>query len=114
MLVILGLVAALAAQTIGRRPAGLIREEGEAKLALAIDSARRSAARTGEVQSVDPAASIEGATLSGSLPAASGVPARPGLILIYPDGSSNGGLVSAKGRAIASIDWLTGEVRDVS
>ncbi len=110
VLAVLGLVAALAAQNIGRRPAGLIREEGEAKLDLALDTARREAARTGTVQSVDPAALIPGASLSGALPAG----APQGLIVIYPDGSSNGGVVSTDGRPIARIDWLTGEARDVS
>jgi general secretion pathway protein G len=111
VLAILGLVAAVAAQNIGRRPAGLIREEGEAKLDLALDRARRDAARTGTAQSVDPAALIPGASLSGDLPARV---SRPGLILVYPDGSSNGGLVSANGQAVARIDWLTGEARDAS
>ena len=110
VLAILGLVAAVAAQNVGRRPAGLIREEGEAKLDLALDSARRESARTGIAQSVDPAVLIPGATLSGALPART----RPGLIIVYPDGSSNGGLVSAGGRAVARIDWLTGEARDAS
>ena len=110
VLAVLGLVAALAAQNIGRRPAGLIREEGEAKLDLALDTARREAARTGAAQSVDPAALIPGASLSGALPAS----ARQGLIVIYPDGSSNGGLVSASGVPVARIDWLTGEARDAS
>ena len=110
VLTILGLVAVVAAQNVGKRPAGLIREEGEAKLDLALDTARREAARTGIAQSVDPGALIPGASLSGSLPAT----ARQGLIVIYPDGSSNGGLVSADGRTIARIDWLTGEARDAS
>ena len=110
VLAILGLVAAVAAQNIGRRPAGLIREEGEAKLDLALDTARRQAARTGVSQIVDPAALIPGASLSGALPAA----APPGVIVIYPDGSSNGGLVSAAGAPVARIDWLTGEARDAS
>ncbi|HEY5722119.1 MAG TPA: type II secretion system protein [Allosphingosinicella sp.] len=110
VLTILGLVAMVAAQNVGRRPAGLIREEGEAKLDLALDTARREASRTGVAQSVDPAALIPGATLSGALPAA----APPGILVIYPDGSSNGGLVSANGRAVARVDWLTGEARDVS
>jgi hypothetical protein len=110
VLTILGLVAVVAAQNVGRRPAGLIREEGEAKLDLALDTARREAARTGVAQSVNPAALIRGATLSGALPAA----VSQGIILVYPDGSSNGGLVSANGRAIARVDWLTGEARDAS
>lgn len=110
VLTILGLVAVVAAQNVGRRPAGLIREEGEARLDLALDTARREAARTGVAHSVDPAALIPGATLSGALPAA----AAPGILIIYPDGSSNGGLVSANGRAVARVDWLTGEARDAS
>ena len=110
VLTILGLVAVVAAQNVGKRPAGLIREEGEAKLDLALDTARREAARSGVAQSVDPAALIPGAGLTGALPSA----VRPGLIIVYPDGSSNGGLVSAGGRAVARIDWLTGEARDAS
>jgi prepilin-type N-terminal cleavage/methylation domain-containing protein len=109
VLSILGLVAVVAAQNVGRRPAGLVREEGEAKLDLALDTARRVAARTGVAQSVDPAALIPGASLSGALPAAA-----QSVIIVYPDGSSNGGLVSAGGVPIARVDWLTGEARDVS
>ena len=110
VLTVIGLLAAVAAQSIGRRPAGVIREEAEAKLDLALDSARREAGRTGAVQSIDPAALIPGAALTGSLPAAIAGP--PGRILVYPDGSSNGGLIRADGRDVARIDWLTAEARD--
>ena len=116
VLAILSLVAVAAAQRLGHRPAGLIREEAEAKLDLALDAARREAGRTGEVQIVDPTALIPGATLAGSLPPPPGTlpGGRTGLILIYPDSSSNGGIVSADGREVARIDWLTGEARDAS
>ena len=116
VLTVIGLIAAAAAQRIGHRPAGLIREEAEARLDLALDTARREASRTGAVQSVDPAALIPGATLAGSLPPPPGAspPASAGMILVYPDGSSNGGVVTAGGRAVATIDWLTGEALDAS
>ena len=111
VLAILGLIAVAAAQAIGRRPAGLVRSEVQAKVDAAVQTARRQAARTGRVQSVDPGSLIAGATLSGALPAPSG---PSGAILVYPDGSSNGGTVSVDGRPLASIDWLTGEVRHAS
>jgi general secretion pathway protein H len=116
VLTVIGLVAAVAAQNMGNRPAGLIREEAEAKLDLALDTARREAGRTGSVQRIDAAALIPGATLSGALPAPPemGPGGGPGMILIYPDGSSNGGVVTADGRVVATIDWLTGEARDAS
>jgi prepilin-type N-terminal cleavage/methylation domain-containing protein len=107
VLVILGLIAVAAAQAIGRRPAGLVRQEAQARIGAAVEAARREAARTGQPQIVDPGALIEGAALTGSLPAQGG---RPGLILVYSDGSSNGGLVSVRGRPMARIDWLTAEV----
>jgi prepilin-type N-terminal cleavage/methylation domain-containing protein len=114
VLTVIGLIAAVAAQRMGHRPAGLIREEAEAKLDLALEGARREAGRTGAVQTIDPAALIPGATLTGSLPAAAATRSAPGLILVYPDGSSNGGVVTAGGRIVATIDWLTGEARDAS
>jgi prepilin-type N-terminal cleavage/methylation domain-containing protein len=107
VLVILGVIAIAAAQAIGRRPAGLARQEAQARIGAAVEAARREAARTGEAQIVDPGALVEEASLAGSLPAQGG---RPGMIHVYPDGSSNGGLVSVRGRPMARIDWLTGEV----
>jgi prepilin-type N-terminal cleavage/methylation domain-containing protein len=111
VLVILGVIAIAAAQAIGRRPAGLARQEAQARIGAAVEAARREAARTGRPQAVDPGALIDGASLTGSLPA-QGV--RPGLIRVYSDGSSNGGLVSVRGRPTARIDWLTAEVRNAS
>jgi prepilin-type N-terminal cleavage/methylation domain-containing protein len=110
VLTVLGLVAMVAAQKIGRRPASVVRHEAEARLDATIQIARREAARTGAVRAVDPASVVEGATLAGALPA-SGSPG--GAILVYPDGSSNGGTVSVNGRPLATIDWLTAQVRDV-
>jgi len=109
VLTILSLVAMVAAQTIGRRPATLIWQEGGAKLAAAVQTAKREAARSGNVQAVSPAALVPGATLTGALPLPGG---RSGLVLLYPDGSSTGGTVLVNGRALATIDWLTSEVRD--
>lgn len=111
VLAILGLIAIAAAQAIGRRPAGLVRNEVQAKVEAAVQAARREAARSGLVQSVDPTSLIAGATLSGALP---GPHPPSGAILIYPDGSSNGGTISVEGRPLAAIDWLTGEVRHAS
>gem|GEM_PF-4061468 len=34
------------------------------------------------------------------------------MLLLYPDGSSNGGLVSVAGKPLATVDWLTAQVRD--
>jgi prepilin-type N-terminal cleavage/methylation domain-containing protein len=109
VLVVLGLVAMVAAQKIGRRPESVIRNEAEARLDAAIQAARREAGRAGSVRAVEPAALIEGASLTGALPSPG---ARAGLILVYPDGTSNGGLVSVAGKPLASIDWLTAQVRD--
>ena len=106
VLTVLGLVAAVAAQTIGRRPESVVRQEAGAKLIAAVQAARHEAGRSGKTRAVDAAALVPGATLAPALPAP-GIPA--GLILLYPDGSSNGGTVTAKGRTLATIDWLTGE-----
>jgi prepilin-type N-terminal cleavage/methylation domain-containing protein len=111
VLTVMGLVAMAAAQRIGRRPGSVERHEAEARLDAAIQAARREAGRTGTVRSIDPASLIPGATLAAAIPA-SGSP--PGLILIYPDGSSNGGMISTDGRPLASVDWLTAQVRDAS
>jgi prepilin-type N-terminal cleavage/methylation domain-containing protein len=108
VLTVLGLVAAVAAQRIGRRPESVLRHDAQARLQAAIQTARRESGRTGAVRAVDPAAIVEGAALTAVLPGG----ARPGLILVYPDGSSNGGLITAKGRPLATLDWLTAQVRD--
>lgn len=111
VLTVLALVAMVTAQNIGRRPESLVRQQAGAKLVAAIQSARREASRSGKVRSVDPASLIPGASLADALPAPGH---RAGLILVYPDGSSNGGIVRMDGREIVAIDWLTGEVRDAS
>ena len=107
VLTVLGLVAMVAAQKIGRRPESVIRNEAEARLDSAVQAARREAGRTGSVRTVQPAALIEGASLAAALPSS-----NAGLILLYPDGSSNGGVVSVAGKPLTSIDWLTAQVRD--
>jgi prepilin-type N-terminal cleavage/methylation domain-containing protein len=109
VLTVLGLVSAVAAQRIGRRPESVVRHDAQVRLQVAIQAARREAGRTGAVRALDPAAIVDGAALIAALP---GGGARPGLILVYPDGSSNGGLITAKGRPLATLDWLTAQVRD--
>jgi type II secretory pathway pseudopilin PulG len=114
VLAIMGLIAVAAAQTIGRRPAGLVRSEAQARIEAAIQGARRTAARTGAAQAVETASILPGASLAGALPASGTASASAGTILVYPDGSSNGGIISVDGRPLAAVDWLTGEVRDAS
>jgi prepilin-type N-terminal cleavage/methylation domain-containing protein len=109
VLAVLSLVAMVAAQRIGRKPAALAWQEGGARLAAAVHGARREAARSGAMRVLDPGALVPGAVLQPSLPAAG---ARSGAILVYPDGSSNGGTILVGGRALATIDWLTSEVHD--
>ena len=111
VLTVLALVAMVAAQRIGRRPESVIRNEAQARLDAAIQTARREAGRIGAVRTVRPAMLIEGASLTGALPSHG---AEAGLILLYPDGSSNGGLVSVAGKPLATVDWLTAQVRDAS
>jgi len=74
VLTVLALVAMVAAQRIGRRPQSVIRNEAQARLAAAIQTARREAGRTGSVRIVQPAAVIDGASLTAALP--SRAPAR--------------------------------------
>ena len=109
VLTVLALVAMVAAQRIGRRPQSVIRNEAQARLDAAIQVARREAGRTGSVRMVKPAALIDGASLTAALPV-QGTGAD--MILLYPDGSSNGGLVSVAGKPLATVDWLTAQVRD--
>ncbi len=109
VLTVLALVAMVAGQRVGRRPDSVIRNEAQARLDAAVQAARREAGRTGSVRAVKPAELIEGAALTGALPSSG---AAPGSILLYPDGSSNGGLISVAGKPLASVDWLTAQVRD--
>ena len=109
VLTVLALVAMVAAQRIGRRPQSVIRNEAQARLDAAIQVARREAGRTGSVRMVKPAALIDGASLTAALPVQG---AGADMILLYPDGSSNGGLVSVAGKPLATVDWLTAQVRD--
>lgn len=114
MLVVLGILSFLAlimTQRLGSRPGNIARQEAAVKLTAALDAARRDARRSNSVRKVDAAALIPGlaATPILSAPADSA-----GIILLYPDGSSNGATVTLDGQRLLTVSWLTGEVRDAS
>lgn len=110
VLSILGLLAAIMAQNIGRRSGGVARQEATAMLASAIETERQEAIRSGAIRSVDPAKFIQGAIFAPTLPTP---PNLSGLVL-HPDGSTNGGTISLGSQRLLSVDWLTGEVRGAS
>lgn len=110
MLVVLsiaGLLAAMMAPRLGGRPDGVARGEAAARMEAAIASASRGARSTGGVSRLRPAAVVPGARLvEATFPSQGGEPS----LLLYPDGSSSGGVIALEGRALLKVDWVTGVV----
>lgn len=110
VLTILGLVAVIASQRLGERPASLERGETIVKLRSAIARAAQDARRSGNVQEVDVGALFPGRQIESVLASPR---AGPGIVLVYPDGSTSGATIRLAGTAV-SVDWLNGEVLDAS
>ena len=107
VLAILSVLVVIAAPTIGRRPAGVLRHEAQAKLGAAIAASREQALRAGARQVLDVRTIVPDVILQPALPS------EPDpLLIFYPDGSSNGGTVLLDGKPVVEITWLTGGVRD--
>lgn len=108
VLAIMGLLVAIAAPVIGRRPAGVVRREAQAKIEAAISVAREQAIRSGMVQRVDVAAIVSGATTVPLLPSVADS------LSFDADGSCSGGDVLLDGKRLLTINWLTGDTADAS
>lgn len=109
MLVTLSIIALIAALALPRISGDLPASGYAQRAALerAIAAARAESAASGEVQILDPAASVEGARLDPSIGSEQS-------LRFYPDGSSNGGIVWQGKKAVLRVDWLTGKVRNAA
>jgi general secretion pathway protein H len=108
VLTIIGLLSALVAPNIGRKPASLTRSQTFNRLTSAIGDARVQARLSAQPQRVAVEALALGALFRPR--STSNEVLSPGLI-IYPDGSSNGGEIVMNGRHLLTVSWLTSEVR---
>lgn len=108
VLSIMGLLAALAVPRLAGRPAAIERAEATQRLEAAIAQARRTAQISGTPQRLDPAAIVADSFWRADEDQTPAV--APGLVF-YPDGSSTGGTILVKGRALMTIHWLDGAVQ---
>lgn len=108
VLAIMGLLIVIAAPVIGRRPAGVVRREAQAKIEAAIAAAREQAVRSGTAQRVEVAVIAPGATVVPE------IPSPAGSLMFDADGSSSGGEVLVDGKRLLTVNWLTGDATDAS
>jgi prepilin-type N-terminal cleavage/methylation domain-containing protein len=113
VLAIMSLLAVVASTYLGKRPAGIVRADAVARLTGAIVESADRAKQTGMIIELDPGSIVPGIVLTPAINPAESVPGSSDVPLLrfYPDGSSNGGVLAANGRAVLTLDWLTGEVR---
>lgn len=107
VLTIVGLVLTLAVGAIGKRPSQSKRDIAVNLLRQSLDSAKAASRGNGrpvEVPLHEAGPDGQPATIRSDL-----APAER--LLVFPDGSTNGGIVSAAGAPLATIDWLSGTVR---
>jgi prepilin-type N-terminal cleavage/methylation domain-containing protein len=116
VLAIMSLLAVVASSYLGKRPAGIVRADAVARLTGAIVESADRAKQTGTIIELDPDSIVPGMVLTPAILTADSAPgsADVPLMRFYPDGSSNGGVLTANGRAVLTLDWLTGEVRRAS
>lgn len=107
VLTIIGLLAAVATSRLSVRPASVDRARMRGALAEAISSARHQALVGGRPVRID---SSKLAISDLAYQPVFGDTQAP--LTVYPDGSTNGGIVSIKGRPVVAIDWMTGRVSD--
>jgi len=108
MLVVLAIIGIVAAAGLALRPQGagtLAREKLGARLAQSLANARTQASASGQVVKL----SLRTADLSPDLSASSPL-SESDSVLIYPDGSSSGGMIAIAGQPAWTLDWLTGNL----
>lgn len=107
VLSIMGLLAALAVPRLAGRPVAIERAEAAQRLDAAIAEARRAAQATGAPQALDPARIV---ATSVWQPGKDQAPVTATGLIFYPDGSSTGGTILVKDRALMTVHWLDGAV----
>jgi len=106
MLVVLAIIGLVAAAGLALRPQSsgtLAREKLGARLAQSLANARTQASASGQVVRL----SFRTTDLSTDLSVSSPL-SQSDSVLIYPDGSSSGGMIAIAGRPVWTLDWLTG------
>lgn len=107
VLSVIGLLAAVAMPTISRNPAALGRAKLAAKVETVLANASRQAISSGQPVKVELGSSFADRDLSFSPTIGEAKDA-----IFYPDGSSNGGVVSSAGRPLLLIAWLDSGTSD--
>lgn len=107
VLTIIGLLAAVATARLSIRPAFVDRARVRGALAEAISSARHQALVSGRPVPVD-----ANKLAIHDLAYQPAFGDTRGSLTVFPDGSTNGGIVSIKGRPTVAIDWMTGRLSD--
>ncbi len=111
MLVVLTIIGILAAVATANLPRSALLDAGKTRAALA--AAAASARFEAQARGAPVVLDLHREVLAGlSFQPAAGFPdAAP---TIYPDGSSSGGRFALRGKAIARLDWATGQVGDAA
>lgn len=107
VLTIISLVLTLAVGAIGKRPSRSKRDVAVNLLRQSLDAAKAASRDNGrpiEVPLREAGPDGQAATIQSEL-------APAGRLVVFPDGSTNGGTVSVGGSPLATIDWLSGTVR---
>ena len=108
VLSVIGLLAAIAMPNINRNPAALGRAKLATEIETALASSSRRAANTGQMIAVDFGSSFAGRDISFAATIGEAKTA-----IFYPDGSSNGGVVSSAGKPLLWVAWIDGGISHV-
>ena len=107
VLTIVSLVLTLVVGAIGKRPSRSKRDIAVNLLRESFDAAKAASRRSGRPVEVP----LRAAGPDGAPAAIRADLAPAGRLLVFPDGSTNGGIVSVAGSPLATIDWFSGTVR---
>lgn len=105
VLSIIGLLAAIAMPTIGQRPISLRQRQSAIEVETVLTREAARASQSGQPVMVNLAPLLKNMKL-GFAPAIGQEP-NP---IFFPDGSSNGGVVTRDGVPLLSIRWIDGEI----
>jgi type II secretory pathway pseudopilin PulG len=111
VLTIIALVAGFAAATFSRKPGHVERTRLVQAIRKAAEAARHDAEQTGTVQMLQTPAWPGAGIIRFQPVLKSGTGDK---ILFFPDGSSTGAIFFLNDSPVASIDWLTGRMRDAT
>jgi prepilin-type N-terminal cleavage/methylation domain-containing protein len=106
VLTVMGLLATLALSSLSTRSAFVDRARLRSGLAEALSAARAGAKTSGQPVRVDLARLDAGGISYTPLVGQADAP------IVYPDGTTSGGVLTQGDRALVAIDWMTGRISD--